>query len=141
LFYYISFCFQGWIFQVVSVGLQQKALEAAMTDINSSFGKGSVTRLGSAGGALVWVLSNPSLINLVLFCTSEGLLTHEEDPWCQFCFWTNIIERLLSDITDPISWAFKGIGAGGVTCALWIFQGDISKWLPCFGLCIRWGFT
>ncbi|KAK3424672.1 hypothetical protein EUGRSUZ_F01448 [Eucalyptus grandis] len=32
---------------------RQKALEAAMTDINSSFGKGSVTRLGSAGGALV----------------------------------------------------------------------------------------
>lgn len=35
--------------------LQQKALEAAMNDINSSFGKGSVTRLGSAGGALVYV--------------------------------------------------------------------------------------
>ncbi|WVZ03844.1 hypothetical protein V8G54_024650 [Vigna mungo] len=33
--------------------LLQKALEAAMNDINSSFGKGSVTRLGSAGGALV----------------------------------------------------------------------------------------
>ncbi|WZZ67086.1 hypothetical protein YC2023_078456 [Brassica napus] len=33
--------------------LQQKALEAAMNDINGSFGKGSVTRLGSAGGALV----------------------------------------------------------------------------------------
>ncbi|XVE52846.1 hypothetical protein DITRI_Ditri02bG0157000 [Diplodiscus trichospermus] len=32
---------------------RQKALEAAMNDINSSFGKGSVTRLGSAGGALV----------------------------------------------------------------------------------------
>ncbi|KAG0468777.1 hypothetical protein HPP92_018105 [Vanilla planifolia] len=32
---------------------KQKALEAAMNDINSSFGKGSVTRLGSAGGALV----------------------------------------------------------------------------------------
>ncbi|CAH9083752.1 unnamed protein product [Cuscuta europaea] len=32
---------------------RQKALEAAMGDINSSFGKGSVTRLGSAGGALV----------------------------------------------------------------------------------------
>ncbi|KAF5188539.1 Reca [Thalictrum thalictroides] len=32
---------------------RQKALEAAMDDINSSFGKGSVTRLGSAGGALV----------------------------------------------------------------------------------------
>uniref|UniRef100_A0A6N2KMW8 RecA family profile 2 domain-containing protein n=1 Tax=Salix viminalis TaxID=40686 RepID=A0A6N2KMW8_SALVM len=31
----------------------QKALEAAMNDINNSFGKGSVTRLGSAGGALV----------------------------------------------------------------------------------------
>lgn len=27
-----------------------------MNDINSSFGKGSVTRLGSAGGALVYVL-------------------------------------------------------------------------------------
>ncbi|CAH8346940.1 unnamed protein product [Eruca vesicaria subsp. sativa] len=33
--------------------LQQKALEAAMNDINGSFGKGSVTRLGSAAGALV----------------------------------------------------------------------------------------
>ncbi|KAG5598087.1 hypothetical protein H5410_039319 [Solanum commersonii] len=32
---------------------RQKALDAAMNDINSSFGKGSVTRLGSAGGALV----------------------------------------------------------------------------------------
>lgn len=32
---------------------RKKALEAAMTDINGSFGKGSVTRLGSAGGALV----------------------------------------------------------------------------------------
>jgi recombination protein RecA len=33
--------------------VQQKALEAAMNDINNSFGQGSVTRLGSAGGALV----------------------------------------------------------------------------------------
>ncbi|XP_020682645.1 DNA repair protein recA homolog 1, chloroplastic [Dendrobium catenatum] len=32
---------------------RQKALEAAMNDINNSFGKGSVTRLGSMGGALV----------------------------------------------------------------------------------------
>ncbi|KAJ8769658.1 hypothetical protein K2173_005261 [Erythroxylum novogranatense] len=32
---------------------RQKALELAMNDINNSFGKGSVTRLGSAGGALV----------------------------------------------------------------------------------------
>ncbi|XP_050944004.1 DNA repair protein recA homolog 1, chloroplastic isoform X4 [Cucumis melo] len=32
---------------------RKKALEAAMNDINGSFGKGSVTRLGSAGGALV----------------------------------------------------------------------------------------
>ncbi|KAK1283869.1 hypothetical protein QJS10_CPB21g00992 [Acorus calamus] len=32
---------------------RQKALEAAMNDINNSFGRGSVTRLGSAGGALV----------------------------------------------------------------------------------------
>jgi recombination protein RecA len=37
--------------------LQQKALDAAMNDINSSFGKGSVTRLGSAGGAFVYVCS------------------------------------------------------------------------------------
>ncbi|MBA0579964.1 hypothetical protein Gorai_022204 [Gossypium raimondii] len=37
----------------LSFSFQQKALEAAMNDINSSFGKGSVTRLGSAGGALV----------------------------------------------------------------------------------------
>jgi hypothetical protein len=33
--------------------LQQKAVEAAMSDVNGSFGKGIVTRLGSAGGALV----------------------------------------------------------------------------------------
>ncbi|KAJ6812704.1 DNA repair protein recA-like protein 1, chloroplastic isoform X1 [Iris pallida] len=32
---------------------RQKALESAMNDINNSFGRGSVTRLGSAGGALV----------------------------------------------------------------------------------------
>ncbi|KMZ65208.1 Protein recA [Zostera marina] len=32
---------------------RQKALEAAINDINNSFGKGSVTRLGSAGAALV----------------------------------------------------------------------------------------
>ncbi|XP_027127376.1 DNA repair protein recA homolog 1, chloroplastic-like isoform X2 [Coffea arabica] len=32
---------------------RQKALETAMNDINNSFGKGSVTRLGGAGGALV----------------------------------------------------------------------------------------
>jgi recombination protein RecA len=35
--------------------VQQKALDAAMSDINNSFGKGSVTRLGSAGGAFVYV--------------------------------------------------------------------------------------
>ncbi|KAK4398711.1 DNA repair protein recA1, chloroplastic [Sesamum angolense] len=39
------------LFSAISV--VQKALDAAMNDINSSFGKGSVTRLGSAGGALV----------------------------------------------------------------------------------------
>ncbi|KAK4752976.1 hypothetical protein SAY87_021774 [Trapa incisa] len=32
---------------------RQKALESAMNDINNDFGKGSVTRLGTAGGALV----------------------------------------------------------------------------------------
>jgi len=32
---------------------RQKALEAAMSDVNGSFGKGIVTRLGSAGGAFV----------------------------------------------------------------------------------------
>eukprot|EP00252_Welwitschia_mirabilis_P003037 TRINITY_DN13090_c0_g1_i1.p1 TRINITY_DN13090_c0_g1~~TRINITY_DN13090_c0_g1_i1.p1 ORF type:complete len:409 (-),score=66.83 TRINITY_DN13090_c0_g1_i1:715-1941(-) len=32
---------------------KEKALEAAMNDINGCFGKGSVTRLGSAGGAIV----------------------------------------------------------------------------------------
>uniref|UniRef100_A0A9I9CYI4 DNA repair protein recA homolog 1, chloroplastic n=1 Tax=Cucumis melo TaxID=3656 RepID=A0A9I9CYI4_CUCME len=42
--------FIGWINYLLS---QKKALEAAMNDINGSFGKGSVTRLGSAGGALV----------------------------------------------------------------------------------------
>jgi hypothetical protein len=33
--------------------LDRKAVEAAMSDVNGSFGKGIVTRLGSAGGALV----------------------------------------------------------------------------------------
>ncbi|KAH6557004.1 hypothetical protein KP509_1Z142500 [Ceratopteris richardii] len=32
---------------------RQKALDAAIADINSSFGRGSVIRLGSTGGALV----------------------------------------------------------------------------------------
>lgn len=41
--------------------LQQRALDAAMNDINSSFGKGSVTRLGSAGGALVYVFLSPGI--------------------------------------------------------------------------------
>ncbi|KAJ7981989.1 putative DNA repair protein recA [Quillaja saponaria] len=41
---------------------RQKALEAAMNDINSSFGKGSVTRLGSAGGALVETFPSGCLI-------------------------------------------------------------------------------
>lgn len=42
--------------------LQQRALEQAMNDINNSFGKGSVTRLGSAGGALVYMLFSLSYI-------------------------------------------------------------------------------
>ncbi|KAL1830605.1 hypothetical protein ACET3Z_000256 [Daucus carota] len=37
----------------VNILLQAKALEAAMNDINNSFGKGAVTRLGNAGGSLV----------------------------------------------------------------------------------------
>ena len=41
--------------KLTHLSFQQKALEAAMNDINSSFGRGSVTRLGSAGGALVYV--------------------------------------------------------------------------------------
>ncbi|KAL3681397.1 hypothetical protein R1sor_024353 [Riccia sorocarpa] len=40
---------------------RQKALEAAMADINNSFGKGSVTRLGSAGGAIVETFSSGCL--------------------------------------------------------------------------------
>ncbi|KAI3951621.1 hypothetical protein MKX01_018737, partial [Papaver californicum] len=40
---------------------RQKALEAAMNDINNSFGKGSVTRLGSAGGTLVETLPSGCL--------------------------------------------------------------------------------
>ncbi|CAM6018463.1 unnamed protein product [Sphagnum balticum] len=39
---------------------RQKALEAAMSDVNGSFGKGIVTRLGSAGGALVWIFGPKS---------------------------------------------------------------------------------
>ncbi|RAL41083.1 hypothetical protein DM860_008781 [Cuscuta australis] len=50
---------------------RQKALEAAMSDINSSFGKGSVTRLGSAGGALVETF--PSGILTLDFALGGGL--------------------------------------------------------------------
>lgn len=50
---------------------RQKALEAAMNDINSSFGKGSVTRLGSAGGALVETF--PSGCLTLDFALSGGL--------------------------------------------------------------------
>ena len=55
-------CFE-FLLSLTIFCLQQKALEAAMNDINGSFGKGSVTRLGSAGGALVW----ESLSLLILF--------------------------------------------------------------------------
>ncbi|XP_031114562.1 DNA repair protein recA homolog 1, chloroplastic isoform X2 [Ipomoea triloba] len=50
---------------------RQKALEAAMNDINSSFGKGSVTRLGSAGGALVETF--PSGILTLDFALGGGI--------------------------------------------------------------------
>lgn len=43
----------GEMDQQARFGERQKALEAVIADINSSFGRGSVTRLGSAGGALV----------------------------------------------------------------------------------------
>ncbi|XAR65981.1 hypothetical protein NMG60_11012010 [Bertholletia excelsa] len=33
-----------------------------LNDINNSFGKGSITRLGSAGGALVYVVSSLQLL-------------------------------------------------------------------------------
>ncbi|XP_060188284.1 DNA repair protein recA homolog 1, chloroplastic isoform X2 [Lycium barbarum] len=49
----------------------QKALDAAMNDINSSFGKGSVTRLGSAGGALVETF--PSGVLTLDFALGGGL--------------------------------------------------------------------
>jgi len=65
--------------------LQQKALDAAMNDINSSFGKGSVTRLGSAGGAFVYVCSFliPSLkssLAITLFCISIILIITVSNP-------------------------------------------------------------
>lgn len=50
---------------------RQKALEAAMGDINNSFGRGSVTRLGSAGGALVETF--PSGILTLDLALSGGL--------------------------------------------------------------------
>ncbi|XP_059282462.1 DNA repair protein recA homolog 1, chloroplastic isoform X2 [Lycium ferocissimum] len=50
---------------------RQKALDAAMNDINSSFGKGSVTRLGSAGGALVETF--PSGVLTLDFALGGGL--------------------------------------------------------------------
>ncbi|MCO5594814.1 hypothetical protein L7F22_048848 [Adiantum nelumboides] len=43
----------GELDQQARFGERQKALDAVIADINNSFGKGSVTRLGSAGGALV----------------------------------------------------------------------------------------
>lgn len=67
-----------------TVLLQQKALEAAMNDINSSFGKGSVTRLGSAGGALVYAClsrdfylpyENVSVFCLFVYFTTENILS------------------------------------------------------------------
>lgn len=39
----------------VNILLQAKALQAAMNDINNSFGNGAVTILGNAGGSLVYV--------------------------------------------------------------------------------------
>ena len=50
---FVHSCFEFFLLSLTNFCLQQKALEAAMNDINGSFGKGSVTRLGSAGGALV----------------------------------------------------------------------------------------
>nr|AAT85291.1 DNA repair protein recA, putative [Oryza sativa Japonica Group] len=46
-------CNRGFRATNMNNNVMQKALDAAMNDINSSFGKGSVTRLGSAGGAFV----------------------------------------------------------------------------------------
>ncbi|RWR88708.1 AAA+ ATPase domain-containing protein [Cinnamomum micranthum f. kanehirae] len=50
---------------------RQKALEAAMNDINSSFGKGSVTRLGSAGGALIYGPESSGKTTLALHAIAE----------------------------------------------------------------------
>ncbi|CAK9859180.1 unnamed protein product [Sphagnum jensenii] len=47
---------------------RQKALEAAMSDVNGSFGKGIVTRLGSAGGALVGGHSKLEFVCDMLIC-------------------------------------------------------------------------
>jgi hypothetical protein len=70
LFYEIAMLFLPMLMQSnincysLQFHLQQKALDAAMSDINNSFGKGSVTRLGSAGGAFVYVLNFLILSNL-----------------------------------------------------------------------------
>ncbi|KAG5410319.1 hypothetical protein IGI04_006638 [Brassica rapa subsp. trilocularis] len=50
---------------------RQKALEAAMNDINGSFGKGSVTRLGSAGGALIYGPESSGKTTLALHAIAE----------------------------------------------------------------------
>ena len=55
--------------------LQKKALDAAMNDINNSFGKGSVTRLGSAGGAFVYVLNFLIYQNSVISSMHAIILT------------------------------------------------------------------
>ncbi|KAL5977091.1 hypothetical protein ACLOJK_021433 [Asimina triloba] len=46
-------------------------LEAAMNDINNSFGKGSVTRLGSAGGALIFGPESSGKTTLALHAIAE----------------------------------------------------------------------
>lgn len=47
-----------------------------MNDINNAFGKGSVTRLGSAGGALVYVLFFH--VNSVCLCFFSPLFGNSE---------------------------------------------------------------
>lgn len=63
-----------------------------MNDINSSFGKGSVTRLGSAGGALVYVssLHSPSLLLTQLY----WILWNFSNYACHYLFWCRLDDIL-----------------------------------------------
>lgn len=124
-----------------SVSFQKKALEAAMNDINSSFGKGSVTRLGSAGGALVY--------ELFVF-----LIYHSPDWWgfsgsfkCdRFTMVVGWLELFIENYVWRICISYSIImqvqccrlSCQVLMCYLLSIQGNFPKWLFDVRLCLRW---